>query len=124
MIIDIPVVTVDTKNFIKNLKVNLILGHKQAKIKFDYINENKVIPIYLAIVSISDILFDLSTKPSASIQVSGINMNNNKMFNIKIRGYMNKTIVMSGSVGDTPVSIRLSNDNNLIVLEKFIKLFI
>ncbi len=123
MMINIPVVTVDEKDLIKDLIVNLILERKQAKIKFDYIDNDKIIPVYLAIISISDISFDLSTKPSASVQVSGINMNNNKMFNIKIKGYMNKSVIMSGSVGDSPVSIRLS-DNNLIVLEKFIKLFI
>lgn len=124
MIINIPVITVDTKEFIKNIKVNLILDRKQAKIKFDYVDGDKLVSVYLAIVSISNISFDLSTRPSASIQISGINMNTSESFNIKLKGYMDKSVIASGSVGDKPVSIRLGNDNNSIVLEKFIKLFI
>lgn len=134
MIINVGKIDIDKTPFIDNGIINIIdVRRRQAKIKFDLISskivdgeteKREVIPIYLAIMGISNPSLNV-TSQSVSCRMAIVNMNNDSVANLTVTTYLLKkysTIV--GTVGDEAVNITTGKDAaNINAMKRFLALF-
>ena len=127
MLFKIPTIEQDGQEIINNFRCNLQAKQRQARIKMNLVTrQKKEIPIDVAVMGVSNIGFNLSVNPSIYVDVSGINMNKDANFSIRITGNVNRTVTVTGHVGNEHVNMTLDRNNAMLfyLLQRLGSMFI
>ena len=113
MIIHIPKIIADGSDCISDLTINLI-GHNQAKIKFDIICNGEVVPVYYVVTNVGQWQLDVKSK-SVKTSVRLIDMSNRKPFFVDINISLQGVVITKSGLVNSRIEMKKGSDPSVVL---------